>query len=115
MRILLVDDKPERRKWLKQLLENKGHKVVVSTDGMAALVKVMAKNAKFLLVLTDTKMPCMTGPELVEEMKQRRIQVPVIGMSNREECRGFYEHFWNKNEPTEILFGLIKKLTEKSP
>jgi len=116
IRILLVDDKFERRQEFKKLLEDEGNKVTVSTEGQSALVKLMSKRKiKFHLVLTDTKMPCLTGPELVKEMKDRRIWIPVIGMSNREENRLLYENFWNKNEPREILLAMIKKLTEKSP
>ncbi|MCX6744650.1 MAG: response regulator [Candidatus Parcubacteria bacterium] len=114
VKILVVDDRIERRKWLKKLLEEKGYYVDISTDGMAALVKIKSSRGKFNLVLTDTKMPCLTGPELVADMKERKIMVPVIGMSNREESRVLYEYFWNKNEAYENLFSLIKKLTKKS-
>lgn len=73
----------------------------------------------FHLVLTDTKMPCMTGPELAEdvaeEIDQRKIKVPVIGMSNRAGCCKFYQHFWNKNHDPQKLFRLIEKLIVKSP
>jgi len=116
MRILLVDADPKCRKDFKDLLESQGYKVVTSTDGLVALEQLTRKRKiKFHLVLTDTKMPCMSGPELAEDMKQRGIKIPVIGMSNREECREFYKHFWNKNELPEKLFALIKELTAKSP
>lgn len=115
IKILVVDDMLERRKWLKRLLERKGYKVTVATDGQAALSRLKMKNEHYDLVLTDTKMPCLTGPELVEEMKQRKIKVLVIGMSNREESRELYQNFWRKDESYEKLFCLIRQLTEKSP
>ena len=109
MRILVVDDKLERRKWLKELLEKQGHKVIVATEGLAALTRL--KYRRFDLVLTDTKMPCLSGPELVEEMRQRHMTTPIIGMSNRKTSSQHYEHFWHKKQPPARLFRLITTLT----
>jgi CheY-like chemotaxis protein len=114
IKIILADDKLERREEIGNLLEKKGYQVYKAKDGMSALGMIKCFRRPDL-ILTDTKMPCLTGPELIEELRKRGNNVPVIGMSNREEARALYQYFWNKNEPKEILFDLIKQLTSKSP
>jgi len=111
MQILVVDDKTERRKEIGKLLKDQGYKVVTASDGFVALTK-LKHHKRIALVLTDTKMPCLNGPELVEELTPRYPKLLVIGMSNREESRSLFKHFWNKNEDPEILFNLITKLTD---
>jgi CheY-like chemotaxis protein len=117
-RILVVDDDPQMRNWLKKLLEEKGYKVIVSTDGMSALTRLTNENrnrGKVHLILTDTQMPCLTGPELLKEITDRNIKIPMIGMSKDNEKRSLYQNFWHKDEAYKILFDLIRNLTTKSP
>jgi len=114
MKILLVDDTAKRRKQIGVLLKKEGYQVIYATNGDTALTRL----SKHLidLVLTDTKMPLLCGPALVDEIKKTKHKnVPIIGMSNRPESRVLYQYFWDKNEPEEILLGLIKKLLAKSP
>lgn len=113
MKILLVDSKLEGRKLLKDLLVAQGHKVDISTDGMAALVKLTSSRGKFDLLLTETKIACVSGPELVEELKVRKSRIVVIGMSESDESKGAYPHFWNRKLKPATLVSLIKKIAQK--
>jgi CheY-like chemotaxis protein len=114
MKILLVDDKVKRRKEIGKILKAQGYQVVCATNGSTAWSQLRLHWVT--LVLTDTKMPEMTGPELAAKISLMRNKQPaVIGMSNREESRQLYQYFWNKNAPVEELLKLIKKLTAKSP
>ena len=75
-RILVVDDQDLVLQSVKMALTYAGHVVETATNGPEALVKVGA--GQFDLVITDWKMPGMTGEELAHEIKQRQGLLPVI-------------------------------------
>lgn len=66
-RILVVDDDPSMRIALMETIERLGYAVQRATDGTEALERI----TKFRpwLVLTDLRMPRLTGLELIKEMK----------------------------------------------
>jgi two-component system NtrC family sensor kinase len=68
-RILVVDDEEPIAALLSRLLGEIGHEVVVVNSGAAALEAIAA--ASFDLVLSDVKMPGMSGFELHQEIKRR--------------------------------------------
>jgi DNA-binding NtrC family response regulator len=74
--LLLVEDKPELRAMLRKALERAGHKVDEAPDGSAAVAKVRAR--RYLLVLTDLKMPGCSGLDVLRETKQADPTIPVI-------------------------------------
>ena len=74
--LLLVEDKPELRAMLRKALERAGHKVEESPDGSSAVAKVRAR--RYLLVLTDLKLPGCSGLEVLRETKQADPNIPVI-------------------------------------
>ncbi len=75
-RILVVDDELSMREFLKILLEKSGYGVAVAPDGATALEII--KNETVDLVITDIRMPGMSGLELLTELKQQRADLPVI-------------------------------------
>jgi len=110
--ILVVDDKEFRRQEIKDLLQKNGYEVITIPRAHDATWAFMDNHFCIDLVLTDTNMPEVSGIELAECIREEISKtIPIIGMSKREENRQFYEHFWLKSEPPEILIGLIKKLT----
>src|ERR1700736_3486680 len=74
--LLLVEDKPELRAMLRKALERAGHKVDEAPDGSAAVAKVRAR--RYLLVLTDLKLPGCSGLAVLRETKQADPTIPVI-------------------------------------
>jgi DNA-binding NtrC family response regulator len=74
--ILLVDDEPLERGSLSMMLEQEGYFVTAVEDGLAALAE-LEKN-HFDIVLTDIRMPHMTGMELLKQIKEKRIESEVI-------------------------------------
>jgi DNA-binding NtrC family response regulator len=74
--LLLVEDKPELRAMLRKALERSGHSVEEAPDGSAAVSKIRAR--RYLLVLTDLKLPGKSGLEILRESKQADPSVPVI-------------------------------------
>jgi len=74
--LLLVEDKPELRAMLRKALERAGHKVDEAPDGSSAVAKVRAR--RYLLVLTDLKLPGCSGLDVLRETKQADPTIPVI-------------------------------------
>jgi CheY-like chemotaxis protein len=79
--ILLVEDEYAVREFVRAVLEQSGYVVVAATDGEQGLAEFAAAPDRFALVLSDVIMPNRTGPELVEQIRLIRPEVPVIFMS----------------------------------
>ena len=74
--ILIVDDEPDMRIALTKALSCSGYSVESASSGFEALEKF--KREKFGIVITDLKMPEMTGMNVLQEVKKISPQVPVI-------------------------------------
>jgi PAS domain S-box-containing protein len=68
-RILVVEDEPSMRKLLRDVLALDRHTVVEAADAPAALG--LTERESFDLVITDIKMPHMSGRELYEHLRRR--------------------------------------------
>jgi len=74
--LLLVEDKTELRTMLRKALERAGYTVDEAPDGAAAIQKVRLR--RYLLVITDLKMPGASGLDVLRETKQADASVPVL-------------------------------------
>jgi DNA-binding NtrC family response regulator len=74
--ILVIDDESEMRSALSHALTRNGFSVESAASGMEALVKI--KKDPFSLVITDIKMPEMSGMEVLGAVKKLAPGVPVI-------------------------------------
>lgn len=68
LRVLVVDDEEDLREILQQIFLRLGFEVEVACDGSEALTKLSQK--KVDLVISDSKMPLMSGPDLLKKIKQ---------------------------------------------
>ena len=75
-RVLLVDDDPLVRKLISGYLVAAGYVVRTAVDGLDALAKLRAGLPD--LIISDLNMPRMSGPELLEVVRKRFPQIPVI-------------------------------------
>ncbi len=83
-RILIVDDVPAMRLALARVLTGLGHRVDQAESGKEALTAITAARAEptfYDLLLTDVRMPQMSGLELIQELRAKRIFLPIIAMS----------------------------------
>jgi len=69
LRILVIDDEPHILHYMRATLEAWGHAVEVASDGEAGLE--LAAAGAFDLILSDLRMPRLTGREFFEALKQR--------------------------------------------
>jgi signal transduction histidine kinase len=76
LRILLVDDEPDVRLALAEMLASEGHTVTPASSGDEALRR-LDSDGSIELVLTDLVMPVMTGWEIAAAVKARRPALPV--------------------------------------
>ncbi|MGH7299901.1 MAG: sigma-54-dependent transcriptional regulator [Candidatus Rokuibacteriota bacterium] len=74
--LLVADDDPAVRQSLERALTREGYAVVLAPDGQAALERLHAGGVD--LVLSDLKMPGLTGLELLREAKAVAPDVDVI-------------------------------------
>jgi two-component system response regulator PilR (NtrC family) len=74
--ILVVDDERSMRDFLKILLEKEGHEVSTAEHAEAALNLIPDHN--FDVVVTDIRMPGMSGIELLGEIKEDNPDLAVI-------------------------------------
>lgn len=113
--ILVVDDEPEMRIALTHALSHSGYSVESASSGLEALEKFEAD--KFSLIITDVKMPGMSGIEVLEKVKKRSPKIPVImitayGTINNavEAMQEGASDYILKPFSTEILEAAIKKV-----
>jgi DNA-binding response OmpR family regulator len=75
-RILVVDDDSDTRQLSVDVLADSGYDVEAAKDGADGWKALQADN--YDLVITDNKMPRMTGVEMIEKLRYARMAVPVI-------------------------------------
>ncbi len=78
-KILVVDDEVLVRDFLQEALTRRSFQVIVAEDGKKA--KEILKEQTFDLVLTDLKMPGITGLELLRFIKSHQPDTQVIMMT----------------------------------
>jgi chemotaxis protein CheX len=114
--IMLVEDEEDLREILHTHLKEKtDYKVIVAKDGVEAYQK--ARNQKFDMVITDFKMPKITGSDLISALREteENENVPILLLTGvmdiaREECRAML-HISFMEKPAEID-QFIKKVKE---
>ncbi|MGH7475733.1 MAG: sigma-54-dependent transcriptional regulator [Longimicrobiales bacterium] len=80
-RVLIVDDEPNVRRMLGQLLESEGHRVTLAADADAALEAAAREEPD--LVLLDLVMRPVDGIETLQRLGATLPAVPVIMMSGQ--------------------------------
>jgi DNA-binding response OmpR family regulator len=78
-RLLIIDDEPLSRDLLQRSLSANGFEVAAAKDGFAALAQM--RGALPDLIVTDLKMPNMSGFEFLSIARRRFPQIPTIAVS----------------------------------
>jgi len=85
LNVLIVDDEPEVRNVLKQMLEVNNFKVTEAKTGNEALKIIDRDNNNYELFVLDMNMPGMTGLEVYTELKKRKLAAKIIFISGYNE------------------------------
>jgi DNA-binding NtrC family response regulator len=75
-RILLMDDEEPIRRPIELHLKKQGHEVTAAGDGQAGLI--LLGRDPFDLIITDLKMPRVTGLDFLKAIRERGLLTPVI-------------------------------------
>jgi two-component system cell cycle sensor histidine kinase/response regulator CckA len=115
--VLLVEDEPALRRLAGESLKRLGYHVLQAGNGLEALKVAEQHAGRIDIVVTDIVMPRMGGPELVENLKQKRDPMGVIFMSGYTETAvlenaslGTDAVLLNKPFSTELLASKISEL-----
>lgn len=78
-RVLVIDDEVKMQRVLEIMLKRMGHEVTCASNGEYALE--VLKSAPADLVISDLRMPGMSGTELLKTLREQGNEVPVIIMT----------------------------------
>jgi DNA-binding NtrC family response regulator len=79
--ILVVDDEPAVRRYVRRVLEAEAYEVHEARDGWEAMERIQAEPERWDLVVSDILMPRSNGVELHEYISARGSRCAVILMS----------------------------------
>ena len=79
--VLVVDDEEPILEVAKSTLEKFGYRVVVATNGAAAVSIYALQREQIAVVLTDMAMPIMDGPAMVVALKAINPDIKIVGSS----------------------------------
>ena len=99
--ILVVDDDPDVREAVDDLLARSGHRVTTAGDGVEA--KPLLRPGGFDVIIADVKMPGMSGFDLLREIQTICGDVPVILMTGFPSKEGILESLYDG------AFGYVEK------
>ena len=79
-RLMIVDDDPEVRVIVAEFLEDFGYRVL-QADGGAQALDLLANTGDLRMMITDIRMPDMSGIELADLAAQRQPDLKIILIS----------------------------------
>lgn len=79
--ILVAEDDAAIMRMFRQLLELYGYTILEAGDGIQALEMFEANRERIRIAIVDVIMPRMNGRELVEEIRKRQPELPIIMIS----------------------------------
>jgi DNA-binding NtrC family response regulator len=116
-KILIVDDEPDMLVMLEMLITDKTPHEVVSTNNPFEVEELLDKH-EVNLVITDLKMPMVDGIEVLQTVKKKDADIPVImitafgTMEAAEEAvhRGAYDFITKPFRKEQILVAIERSL-----
>ncbi len=116
--ILVVDDEEQMRSAMEAVLARMGHSVIKAVNGSDALEKL--EQSKVDVVISDMKMPVMTGGELLAQIKENHPGIPTVMITAYGTIEQAVEvmkdgafDFVTKPFSAEDLEGVISRATSK--
>lgn len=77
-RVLIAEDNDDMRDLLQEALEDAGYETLIAANGRQAVTRIEKESEVVDLVITDVRMPEMTGGELLAKARDLRSEAPVI-------------------------------------
>ncbi|MBL8191681.1 MAG: sigma-54-dependent Fis family transcriptional regulator [Acidobacteria bacterium] len=122
-RILIAEDEADLRDLLQDDLEANGYETTVAIDGRSALAHLERQQEVIDLLLTDIRMPGITGDQLLARMRQLRPESPVVVMTAFGSVEhavemvkaGAFQYLTKPFQTDELLRVVEKALAESVP
>jgi len=122
-RILLVDDEAAFRFSAEVALRRGGYRVEEAADGKEALRKILAARDAgdpFRIVITDIRMPVMSGIEMIDALKELGVRMEVFAITGFGDQALIDELAWKgctetieKPFPSEELLSRLGEILRK--
>lgn len=108
--ILIVDDEVNIANALKRIFRNRGYRIHTALNGAEGLVCLEANKESISLIISDQRMPGMSGSEFLEQAKRIRPEIirilltgysdvaAIIDAVNRGEIHRFFTKPWNDEQ-----------------
>ncbi len=115
-KILVVDDEDAVRTLLSLILEKQGYQVLRANSGAQAIDIYNRDQGEIGMIITDIRMPGMTGTELVERLTGAGCRAPVLFISafpehaNREQLRGERRQLLEKPFSPDALLASVRQM-----
>ena len=78
---LVIDDEQALREILVETLEDEGFAVLQAPDGKSGLERALRHRDELAVVVSDVTMPALSGIELVGQLREAGVDVPVLLVS----------------------------------
>ncbi|HSB05604.1 MAG TPA: response regulator [Thermodesulfobacteriota bacterium] len=112
-RILIVEDDEEMRALLRDVIEEEGYKTDSVNNGSEAFRKLVKES--FDLIITDIRMPGLTGLDILPGMKKLHPEAPIIvvtAFGSEEIQRKAFERGANAYLEKPIHFQTLRTLID---
>ncbi|RKU07370.1 hypothetical protein C6502_19065 [Candidatus Poribacteria bacterium] len=121
--ILVVDDEQNMRNTLAFILETANYQVTTAAEGREALEEILAarENGRPVdLLITDFRLPGLTGLQLIDELNYLKIKIPVLVITAygnrslflelmRTGCADYLDKPFDYKELVKRVDSLVKK------
>ena len=121
--ILVVDDEQNMRNTLAFILETANYQVTTAAEGREALEEILAAREHgrpVNLLITDFRLPGLTGLQLIDELNYLKIKIPVLVITAygnrslfhelmRTGCADYLDKPFDYKELVKRVDSLVKK------
>jgi diguanylate cyclase (GGDEF)-like protein len=94
LKILLVEDDPFAKHMLAHILESTGYVVFTAANGVDGL-NLFYQDPQIDLIVSDMNMPEMNGQEMIQEIRQRESDIPIIVLTSNREIKTAIETIYS--------------------
>jgi signal transduction histidine kinase/CheY-like chemotaxis protein/PAS domain-containing protein len=119
--ILLVEDDPALRRFVRDTLEGEGFRVLEAQDGFAAEEIIKGSSTRPQLLLTDVVMPGRSGKATAMAIRQQRPEIGVLFMSGfsgdvlaRDEVERLHADLLLKPFTPAVLLDRVHSMIDRS-
>ena len=117
-RILVIDDDEDILNLFGDFLKKEGYGVNSFLDPLKALEEIHRRPQRYSIIITDVRMPGISGIELIRRIRKINHDIKVIIISafelNGEDLRNIrYDNFMEKPVHMQYLAQTIEKILKK--